>query len=72
MFGLGTTEVMIILGLGVLVFGASRLPALGRGLGEGMRGFKEGLKGEADPKERQKELESGDDKHDDQSNGASA
>lgn len=46
MFGLGTTELLIILVIVMLVFGASRLPALGRGLGEGMRSFKDALKGE--------------------------
>ena len=32
-----------------LLFGAKRLPELGKGLGEGLRGFKEGIKGVADP-----------------------
>ena len=46
MMGLGTTEIVIImLGL-VVLFGAKRLPDLGKGLGEGLRGFKKGLKGE--------------------------
>jgi len=45
MFGLGHTEVLIILGVGVLLFGARRLPELGRGLGRGMRGFRDALKG---------------------------
>lgn len=46
MFGLGTSELLIILAIVVLVFGASRLPKLGRGLGEGLRGFKEAMRGE--------------------------
>jgi sec-independent protein translocase protein TatA len=32
-----------------LLFGAKRLPELGKGLGEGLRGFKEGIKGVTDP-----------------------
>ena len=32
-----------------LLFGAKRLPELGNGLGEGLKGFKEGLKGVSDP-----------------------
>ncbi len=32
-----------------LVFGAKRLPELGKGLGEGLKGFKEGIRGIADP-----------------------
>ncbi|MBV9466580.1 MAG: twin-arginine translocase TatA/TatE family subunit [Solirubrobacterales bacterium] len=33
----------------LLVFGAKRLPELGRSLGSGMRGFKESISGEAGP-----------------------
>ena len=32
-----------------LLFGAKRLPELGKGLGEGLNGFREGLKGVTDP-----------------------
>ena len=32
-----------------LVFGAKRLPELGKGLGEGLKGFKEGIRGVSDP-----------------------
>jgi sec-independent protein translocase protein TatA len=46
MFGLGSTEIILILIVMLVVFGASRLPALGRGLGEGLRGFKEALRGD--------------------------
>lgn len=45
MFGLGHTELLIILAICVLLFGASRIPQLGRGLGSGIRNFKDGLKG---------------------------
>jgi sec-independent protein translocase protein TatA len=41
---------LIILGVvAFLLFGAKRLPDLGKGLGEGLRGFKEGIKGISDP-----------------------
>tara|TARA_B100000676_G_C17749477_1_gene665686 strand:+ start:247 stop:447 length:201 start_codon:yes stop_codon:yes gene_type:complete len=46
MFGLGTTELLIILAMVLLVFGAKKIPELGRGLGSGLRSFREGLKGE--------------------------
>lgn len=40
---------LIILGiLLVILFGAKKLPELGKGLGEGLRGFKDGMKGISD------------------------
>ncbi len=45
MFGLGATELLIVLALVLLLFGARKLPQLGRGIGEGIRNFKSGLKG---------------------------
>ena len=41
---------LIVLGVvAFLLFGAKRLPELGKGLGEGLKGFKEGIKGISDP-----------------------
>jgi len=41
---------LVVLGVvAFLVFGAKRLPELGKGLGEGLKGFKEGIKGVVDP-----------------------
>jgi sec-independent protein translocase protein TatA len=45
MFGLGATELVIILAIVVLLFGARRLPEIGSGLGRAIRGFKEGISG---------------------------
>jgi len=42
--GLGFQELFLILIIIVVLFGASRLPQLGRGLGEGISNFKRGLK----------------------------
>jgi len=42
--GLGFPEIMVIFLIIVLLFGATRLPQIGRGLGEGIRNFKKGLK----------------------------
>lgn len=46
MFGLGTSELMIILVLVLIIFGAGKLPQIGASLGKGLRSFKEGIKGE--------------------------
>ena len=46
MFGLGVPEMLLILFIVVLIFGTSRIPELGKGLGEGIRNFKKSLKGD--------------------------
>ena len=47
MAGLGVTELLVILGIAVLLFGGSKLPKLGQALGESITNFKKGVK-EAD------------------------
>ena len=44
MFGIGFPELMIILLVCLLLFGANRLPEIGRSLGEGIREFKKAVK----------------------------
>ena len=44
MFGLGTTELMIILVIVIIVFGAKRIPMLGKGIGQGIRDFRQALR----------------------------
>jgi sec-independent protein translocase protein TatA len=49
-------HLLVIVGLGLLMFGPRKLPELGKGLGEGIRGFKAALRGETDlpqPERRQ-------------------
>jgi sec-independent protein translocase protein TatA len=48
MFGLGTTELIIILVLVLIVFGAGKLPQVAGSLGKGLREFKSGVKDETD------------------------
>ena len=40
MFGLGITELLLIFGFLVLMFGTRKIPQIARGLGEGIRNFK--------------------------------
>jgi sec-independent protein translocase protein TatA len=48
---IGLPELLIIFFIVVLIFGANRLPQLGKGVGSAIRNFKEGIKDEtADPK----------------------
>ena len=42
-------HLLILLALLFVFFGAKRLPELGKGIGEGLKGFKEGIKGISDP-----------------------
>ena len=44
MAGLGLPELLVILVIVVLLFGAGRLPQIGAGIGEGIRNFKKSMK----------------------------
>jgi sec-independent protein translocase protein TatA len=44
MFGLGIGELLIILVIVLVIFGAGKLPDIGRGLGEGIRNFRKAVK----------------------------
>jgi sec-independent protein translocase protein TatA len=48
---LGLPELLVILAIIIVIFGANRLPGLGRGIGDAIRGFKEGLKTDEDDKD---------------------
>lgn len=43
MFGLGTQELLIILVLVMVIFGAGKIPQVGEALGKGIRNFKKGV-----------------------------
>ena len=49
---LGPMELIVILTIVIVLFGASRIPQIGRGIGEGIRNFKKGLKGDDNETER--------------------
>jgi sec-independent protein translocase protein TatA len=46
----GPMELVLILAIVVVIFGASKLPQLGKGLGEGISNFRDGIKGKDDKK----------------------
>ncbi len=48
MGSLGFPELLLILVIVVIVFGAGRLGALGKGLGEGIANFREGVRGKTE------------------------
>jgi sec-independent protein translocase protein TatA len=46
-------HLLVIFGIALLVFGPKKLPELGKGIGEGIRGFKAALKEEEEPTARE-------------------
>lgn len=46
MFGLGTWEMVLILVVVLIIFGAGKLPEVGRTLGSGIRNFQKSVRGE--------------------------
>lgn len=62
MFGqVGWPQLLIVLVIVLVIFGAKRLPEVGRSLGSGMREFKEGIKGEDDDSTVERTITSGED-----------
>jgi len=50
MFGLGMPELLVILVIIVIIFGAGKLPEIGSGIGKGIKNFKKATRDDEDPK----------------------
>lgn len=46
MFGLGMSELLLVLVVALVIFGASKLPEIGEGLGKGIKSFKKSVSGD--------------------------
>ena len=57
MFGLGIQEILVIALIILLLFGGKKIPELMKGLGKGVKSFKEGMKEVTDLKEEVKKEE---------------
>jgi TatA/E family protein of Tat protein translocase len=57
MFGLGSQELIIILVIALFIFGAKKLPEIGKGLGKSIREFKSSVSGEDDSEDPNKTKE---------------
>jgi sec-independent protein translocase protein TatA len=69
-YGLGATELIIVLVILLILFGGSRLPSLAKGLGESIRSFKQGVSEEPEEKEEKKDNTSEPEKRRDSSKAA--
>ncbi len=56
LLNIGTTEIILIVLIVLLLFGGRKIPELMKGLGKGVKSFKDGVNGVEDPNEK-KELE---------------
>jgi sec-independent protein translocase protein TatA len=55
MKAIGVPELIVILGIAVLLFGGKKIPEVAKGLGEGIKNFKNALKGDDKPEEKTKQ-----------------
>lgn len=61
MFGIGMPELIIILIIILIIFGAGKLPEIGEGLGKGIKSFKKATRGEDEidvtPEKKEEKIE---------------
>ena len=56
--GLGSTEILVVVLMLVLLFGAKRIPGLARGLGKSVISFRAGMRGETSDSDNVSEVDS--------------
>ncbi|MDP3028598.1 MAG: twin-arginine translocase TatA/TatE family subunit [Deltaproteobacteria bacterium] len=57
MFGLGMPELLVILVIIVIIFGATKLPQIGSGIGKGIRNFRKNIRGDEETPSDQSKIE---------------
>ncbi len=53
---IGTTELLLVAGLALLLFGGKKLPEMMKGMGQGVKSFKEGLNSPVDEPKKQDDI----------------
>ena len=53
--GIGTTEIILIVALVLLLFGGRKIPELMKGIGKGMKSFRDGMNGKDDTEDNDKQ-----------------
>ena len=51
--GIGTTEIILIVALVILLFGGKKIPELMKGIGKGVKSFRDGMNGKDDSEQEQ-------------------
>lgn len=62
MFGIGTQEILVIALIVLLFFGGKKIPELMKGLGKGVKSFKEGINSPLEEEDTRKQSTKDDDK----------
>lgn len=52
---IGTTELLLVAGLALLLFGGKKLPEMMKGMGQGVKSFKEGLNSPSEESQKEEE-----------------
>ena len=63
MFGIGMPELIVVLVIIMIVFGAGKLPQIGEGIGKGIRNFKKAISSDSDEPEEPSKTEHLEDKN---------